>query len=100
MKEVEETEAEVDAIRQLYIPVAKRATVLYFCLAELASVDPMYQFSLSWCVLPAVRTLLGSRRVSGGGLEQGMGAGMGVRMDGSASHTDGLCAHQSGPMCT
>ncbi len=48
MKEVEETEKEVDAMRELYVPVAKRATVLYFCLAELALVDPMYQFSLSW----------------------------------------------------
>ena len=50
MKEVEETEKEVDAMRELYVPVAKRATVLYFCLAELALVDPMYQFSLTWYV--------------------------------------------------
>ena len=31
-----------------YIPVAVRTQILFFCVSDLASVDPMYQYSLEW----------------------------------------------------
>ncbi len=60
MREVEETEKDVDRVRHLYVPVAKRASVLYFVLAELGHVDPMYQFSLSWFTTLFVHSVRGS----------------------------------------
>ena len=42
----EVTEVKIDAAREGYRPVAKRAALLYFVLNDLATVDPMYQFSL------------------------------------------------------
>jgi dynein heavy chain len=34
--------------REMYRPIAKKASALYFVLFELNVVDAMYQFSLSW----------------------------------------------------
>ena len=48
VQEAEDTEREIDAKREAYRPVAFRASVLYFCIAELGHVDPMYQYSLTW----------------------------------------------------
>ena len=42
----EQTEKKIDAAREGYRPCAYRASILYFLLADLARVDPMYQFSL------------------------------------------------------
>ncbi|KAJ3024564.1 UNVERIFIED_CONTAM: Dynein heavy chain 2, axonemal [Siphonaria sp. JEL0065] len=42
----EQTEKRIDAAREGYRPSAKRASILYFVLNDLATVDPMYQFSL------------------------------------------------------
>jgi len=42
----EQTEKKIDAAREGYRPSAYRASILYFLLADLARVDPMYQFSL------------------------------------------------------
>ncbi|CAD7932621.1 unnamed protein product [Amoebophrya sp. A25] len=50
-KKVEEgkiTEKEIDVARSGYIPVAFRASILFFCVVELIQIDPMYQFSLQW----------------------------------------------------
>jgi len=46
--EAEVTERDIDATREKYRPVATRASVLFFCISDLAGVDPMYQYSLSW----------------------------------------------------
>jgi len=48
--EAEKTEREIDGTRQLYRPVAQRASILFFCIADLNIVDPMYQYSLSWFI--------------------------------------------------
>eukprot|EP01029_Cantina_marsupialis_P009143 TRINITY_DN2137_c0_g4_i1.p1 TRINITY_DN2137_c0_g4~~TRINITY_DN2137_c0_g4_i1.p1 ORF type:complete len:4119 (-),score=1448.16 TRINITY_DN2137_c0_g4_i1:93-12449(-) len=48
VKETEETEQEIDATREKYRPVAFRASTLYFCISNLATIDPMYQYSLPW----------------------------------------------------
>ena len=44
----EKTGKEIDATRELYRPVAYRGSVLFFCIADLNIVDPMYQYSLEW----------------------------------------------------
>ncbi|KAH8073158.1 dynein light chain binding protein [Aureococcus anophagefferens] len=48
MKDAEITTVEVNKSSEEYRPVAKRASLLYFCLADLANVDPMYQYALPW----------------------------------------------------
>ncbi len=53
--EAEETEKEIDATRELYRPVALRASLLFFCISDLATVDPMYQYSLSWLISLFIR---------------------------------------------
>lgn len=50
VQEAEVTEKEIDAARQTYIPVAVRVAILYFCVADLSNIDPMYQNSLSWFI--------------------------------------------------
>jgi len=46
--EAEIAEKEIDETRAKYIPVAARGAILFFCIADLAMVDPMYQYSLNW----------------------------------------------------
>jgi dynein heavy chain len=42
----EQTEKRIDTAREAYRSAAQRASILYFVLNDLSSVDPMYQFSL------------------------------------------------------
>ncbi|KAK4887372.1 hypothetical protein RN001_003643 [Aquatica leii] len=44
------TQIDIDNTRAQYIPVANRGQILFFCLSDLSSVDPMYQYSLEWYV--------------------------------------------------
>ncbi|KAM9845816.1 dynein axonemal heavy chain 6 [Aulostomus maculatus] len=46
LKEAEATELMINNEREHYRPVATRASVLYFVIASLSEIDPMYQFSL------------------------------------------------------
>jgi len=46
LKVAETTGVEIENAAAAYAPVAKRATILYFTLYNLADIDPMYQFSL------------------------------------------------------
>ena len=48
MKEAKVIEEEIEANSELYRPVAKRASLLYFVVADMGFVDPMYQYSLQW----------------------------------------------------
>jgi len=48
MAEAEETGKEILARSEEYRPVAFRTSLLYFCIAQLGNVDPMYQYSLPW----------------------------------------------------
>ncbi|ESS70037.1 dynein heavy chain [Trypanosoma cruzi Dm28c] len=50
VEEAEEAEKEINASRELYRPVARHSSCLYFCCATLSNVDPMYQYSLQWFV--------------------------------------------------
>ena len=44
----EKVEIEIDEARNGYKPVAQRTSGLFFCIADLANVDPMYQYSLDF----------------------------------------------------
>lgn len=46
MEESKITEVEIDKARESYRPVAFRASLLFFCIIDLATIDPMYQYSL------------------------------------------------------
>ena len=48
--EAKVTEAEIDFIREGYRPAAYRGSILYFCISDLRSVDPMYEYSLQWFI--------------------------------------------------
>ena len=44
------TERSIDEARSHYSPLAAHAARLYFVVASMGSVDPMYQFSLPWYI--------------------------------------------------
>lgn len=46
--EAELTEQKITVARSKYIPVAARGSVMYFVVANMAEIDPMYQFSLKY----------------------------------------------------
>jgi dynein heavy chain len=46
----EKTEIKIDEIRVGYKPIAAHASVMFFCIAELANIEPMYQYSLTWYI--------------------------------------------------
>ncbi|XP_052743009.1 dynein axonemal heavy chain 1-like [Bicyclus anynana] len=57
VEDIERTSAEIDEARQGYVPVANRGQILFFCLSGMATVDPMYQYSLEWFVKLFVRSM-------------------------------------------
>ncbi|XP_033099985.1 dynein heavy chain 6, axonemal-like [Anneissia japonica] len=48
LKEAESTEEKISLAREKYRGVASRGSVMYFVVASLAEIDPMYQFSLKY----------------------------------------------------
>lgn len=46
----EETEKKINEKRKEYVYIANYSSILFFCIADLAAIDPMYQYSLSWFV--------------------------------------------------
>jgi dynein heavy chain len=49
-EEAAKTEVMIDETREQYRPVAFRASLLFFCVADMGNVDPMYQYSMPWFV--------------------------------------------------
>lgn len=45
------TSQEIDVAREYYRPAAARASLLYFILNDLNTINPIYQFSLKVCIL-------------------------------------------------
>ncbi|KAL3693679.1 hypothetical protein R1sor_007330 [Riccia sorocarpa] len=58
----EVTEAVIDETRMSYIPVAKLASILFFCVSDMANIEPMYQYSLPWFVGLFVSSILNSAK--------------------------------------
>eukprot|EP00825_Cyclidium_porcatum_P016785 TRINITY_DN196_c0_g3_i3.p1 TRINITY_DN196_c0_g3~~TRINITY_DN196_c0_g3_i3.p1 ORF type:complete len:1060 (-),score=193.84 TRINITY_DN196_c0_g3_i3:398-3577(-) len=50
VKDSKVTENLIDQSREAYRPVAFRASILFFCIVDLSTIDPMYQYSLQWFV--------------------------------------------------
>lgn len=50
MEVADKAMAEIDHVRETLRPVATRASILYFVIADLPSIDPMYQYSLEYFV--------------------------------------------------
>jgi dynein heavy chain len=46
----DKTEFEIDENRNIYNQIALNACTLFFTISELSSIDPMYQYSLSWFI--------------------------------------------------
>ena len=40
----------LDKTRMGYVPAAFRASLLFFCITDMANIDPMYQYSLQWYI--------------------------------------------------
>jgi dynein heavy chain, axonemal len=48
VEESEKTEKEINEAREKYRSAATRGSIIYFVIADLASIDPMYQYSLTY----------------------------------------------------
>ncbi|OAJ37962.1 hypothetical protein BDEG_21931 [Batrachochytrium dendrobatidis JEL423] len=44
------TEKQIDITRQGYRPIAFHSSILFFVIAELTNIEPMYQYSLGWFI--------------------------------------------------
>ncbi|XP_076458174.1 dynein axonemal heavy chain 3-like [Babylonia areolata] len=44
------TEKLIDETRNSYRPVAVHSSILFFCISDLANIEPMYQYSLTWFI--------------------------------------------------
>mmetsp|Transcript_17941 Transcript_17941/g.24224 ORF Transcript_17941/g.24224 Transcript_17941/m.24224 type:complete len:1197 (-) Transcript_17941:106-3696(-) len=49
-KIAEDTEQQIDEIRKGYVPIAASTQVLFFCISDLANIEPVYQYSLGWFI--------------------------------------------------
>ena len=58
----EETETNINSVRQSYSPVAYSSQILFFCIADLASIEPVYQYSLTWFVSIFVASIKNSEK--------------------------------------
>jgi len=51
LEAAEKTEATINDTRMRYTPYPERGSLLFFCIADLRNIEPMYQYSLDWFVL-------------------------------------------------
>nr|XP_012230662.1 PREDICTED: dynein heavy chain 1, axonemal-like [Linepithema humile] len=51
-------QADIDLTRSLYMPIANRAQILFFCIADLQCINIMYQYSLEWFVVNVNNSIL------------------------------------------
>jgi len=61
-KVAEVTEQEIEDARRVYKPCGAYVAVLFFCVADMANIDPMYQYSLPWFVRLFVRSINDSEK--------------------------------------
>eukprot|EP00798_Chlamydomonas_sp_ICE-L_P020336 gene20336-27098_t len=58
----EETQREIDAARVGYRPGGAYNAILFFCIRDMAGIDPMYQYSLAWFISLFIRSIQGSAK--------------------------------------
>lgn len=70
-KVADKTEKKIDAAREGYRPAATHVAHTFFCVADLANIEPMYHFALSWFIWLFERSVLNSEgfQQEGYGLE-------------------------------
>lgn len=61
-KIAEETEKNINAVRMSYSPVAYSSQILFFCIADLANIEPVYQYSLTWFINLFVQSIINSEK--------------------------------------
>lgn len=61
-KIAEKTELKINESRKGYQPVAAHSAILFFVIADLSYIDPMYQYSLTWFVNLFVASIDGSTK--------------------------------------
>ena len=91
MAVAEKTSRVINSTRSLYKEVACRASQLYFCVAQLANIDPMYQYSLEWFIGLYVLSINKAPRGGdeGSGKTGGAAGGRGRRATYKPKATDG-----------
>ena len=50
LEAAEKTETVINETRMKYAPYPERGSLLFFCIAELRNIEPMYQYSLDWFI--------------------------------------------------
>ncbi|KAH9266776.1 hypothetical protein BASA84_000973, partial [Batrachochytrium salamandrivorans] len=60
----EETEHKIDETRESYRSISNHSAVIYFCVADMANIDPMYQYSLTWFMDLFVNSIAQSNKSS------------------------------------
>ncbi|XP_065142099.1 dynein axonemal heavy chain 12-like [Paramisgurnus dabryanus] len=58
----EKTEIKIAESREGYRDIAKHSSILFFSIADLANIDPMYQYSLNWFVNLYVNSIQDSNK--------------------------------------
>nr|AML30860.1 axonemal inner arm dynein heavy chain 4 [Marsilea vestita] len=58
----EVTEKNIDDARKAYASSGDSAAVLFFCISDLANIDPMYQYSLPWFVNLFINSIANSQK--------------------------------------
>ncbi|XP_059835308.1 dynein axonemal heavy chain 3 [Hypanus sabinus] len=56
------TEKEIDITRMGYKPVAMHSSIIFFCISDLAHIEPMYQYSLSWFINLYMQAIANSKK--------------------------------------
>ncbi|XP_074961219.1 dynein axonemal heavy chain 3 [Phalacrocorax aristotelis] len=56
------TEMQIDSTRMGYKPVAVHSAVVFFCISDLANIEPMYQYSLIWFINLYVQSIAKSKK--------------------------------------
>lgn len=56
------TETQIDETRMGYKPVALHSATIFFCISDLAHIEPMYQYSLTWFINLYVQSLANSTK--------------------------------------
>ncbi|XP_027467991.1 dynein heavy chain 3, axonemal [Zalophus californianus] len=56
------TETQIDETRMGYKPVAVHSATIFFCVSDLANIEPMYQYSLAWFINLYVHSLAHSSK--------------------------------------
>ncbi|XP_029012096.1 dynein axonemal heavy chain 12 [Betta splendens] len=58
----EKTEMKIAESREGYRAIAKHSAILFFSIADLTNIDPMYQYSLSWFVNLYIKSIQDSNK--------------------------------------